>query len=295
MKIITPRAFDPTKITTNVPLTETAWTAGTYGLGNRRYDPATYDLYEVVVASTTDSPTAGYAKDPKTWDRVGKVNRFACFDNIVGHPTTGTDIDITIAPDGTLTNGIAAFSVSGGGTLRITVTDPTDGVVYDQSYDLVDNSGIGSWYDWYFAPIVRNQDQAFIDLPLYASASIRVRISGAASVGELVLGQVTEIGDALYGTQVGILDFSRKDRDTFGNAVLIQRAFSKRVTYSTHIPTPRIAYANRVLSDRRALPTVYIGSVSHPGTVTYGFFRDFTVTLAGPSSSDCSIEVEGLV
>ena len=294
MKIISPRTFDPAKITTSVALTETAWTAGTYALGTRRYDPATFDLFEVVVASTADSPTVGYAKDPKTWDRVGKVNRFACFDGIVGNAMTGTDLDMTIAADGTVTNGLAIFNASGG-AVRVTVTDPVDGVVYDRTVSLVDNAGIASWYDWYFAPIITAPDFVLLDLPLYASASIRIRITGAFSIGELVLGQVADVGVATFGTQVGILDFSRKDRDTFGNSILIQRAFSKRVQYTAHVPTGSVYSAQRMLTERRALPTVYIGSENFPETIVYGFFRDFTITLAGPSSSDCAIEVEGLV
>ena len=294
MKIIAPRPFVPAQITTNVPLTETAWTAGTYTLGTRRYDAATFDLYEVVVASTTDSPTVGYAREVKTWDRVGKVNRFACFDGIVGNPMAGTDLDMTIAAGGSLTNGLAFFNASGG-NIRVTVTDPTDGVVYDRTVSLVDNSGIGSWYDWYFAPIITTPDFVLLDLPLYASASVRIRITGAFSIGEIALGQVIDIGATTYGTQVGILDFSRKDRDTFGNAILVQRAFAKRVQYTVHVPTQLVTNAQRILSERRGLPTVYIGSEDHTGTISYGFFRDFTITLAGPSSSDCSIEVEGLV
>lgn len=294
MKIIEPRTFDPTKITTSVLLTETAWTAATYTLGTRRYDPATFDLYEVVVASTADSPTVGYAKDPKTWDRVGKVNRFSCFDNIVGNPTIGTNLDMTIASDGTVTNGVGIFNASGG-EIRITVTDPIDGVVYDKTISLSDNTGIGSWADWYFAPVITSPDAVVIDLPLYASAEIRIRITGAFSLGEIVLGRVVEIGTVGYGTQIGIIDFSRKDRDTFGNAILIRRAFANLATFSAKIATPRLSFARRALADRRALPTVFIGSVNRPETVVFGFFRDFTVTLAGPNASDCSIEVEGLV
>jgi len=294
MRIITPRAFVPANVTTNVALTETAWTAGTYTLGTRRYDPATFDLFEVVVASTTDSPAVGFAKEVKTWDRVGKVNRFACFDGIVGNPTTGTGLDVTIAPDGTVTNGLAIFNATGG-TVQVTVTDPTDGVVYDRTVSLTDNTDVGSWYDWYFAPIIAAPDFALIDLPLYAAASIRVRITGAFSLGELALGRVIELGTTAYGTQVGILDFSRKERDTFGNAILIKRAFANLVAYSAKVMTSRVGYVRRVLSERRATPTVFIGSQNSPETIVYGYYRDLTVTLAGPGSSDCSIEVEGLV
>lgn len=294
MKIITPRAFVSGEITTNVPLTETAWTAGTYGLDTRRYDPATFDLYQVVVATTADSPTDGFAKDPKTWDRVGKVNRFACFDQIVGNAMTGTDLDMTIAPNGEVTNGLAIFNASGS-AVRVTVTDPTDGVVYDRNVSLVDNSGIGSWFDWYFAPVITSPDFVLLDLPLYASASIRIRINGAFSIGELVLGRVVELGTVGYGTQVGILDFSRKDRDTFGNAILIRRAFANLATYAASILTDRVGYVRRILSDRRATPTVFIGSENRPETIVYGYYRDLTITLAGPVASQCSIEVEGLV
>lgn len=294
MRIITPRAFVPANITSNVALTETAWTAGTYPLGTRRYDATTFDLFEVVVASTDDSPAVGFARDVKTWDRVGKVNRFACFDGIVGNPMTGTDLDVTIAPNGEVTNGLAIFNATGG-TVRVTVTDPTDGVVYDQTVNLTDNTDVGSWYDWYFGPIIAAPDFVLIDLPLYASASIRIRITGAFTLGELVLGRVIELGTVGYGTQVGILDFSRKDRDTFGNAVLVKRAFANLATYAAKVLTSRVGYVRRILSERRATPTVFIGSENRPETIVYGYYRDLTITLAGPSSSDCSIEVEGLV
>ena len=294
MKIIIPRPFVPAQITTNVSLTETAWTAGTYGVGTRRYDAATFDLYEVVVATTTDAPAVGFAKEVKTWDRVGKVNRFACFDQIVGNAMTGTNLDMTIAANGEVTNGLAIFNASGA-SVRVTVTDPVDGVVYDRTVSLVDNGGVGSWYDWYLAPVITSPDVVLIDLPLYASASIRIRINGAFSVGEIVLGRVIELGTVGYGTQVGILDFSRKERDTFGNAVLIRRAFANLATYAAKIMTDRVGYVRRVLSDRRATPTVFIGSENRPETVVYGYYRDLTITLAGPGASDCSIEVEGLV
>ena len=294
MKIISPRAFDASSITTNIPLTETAWAAGTYTLGTRRYVLPTYDLYEVVVASTTDEPTDGYAKDVKTWDRVGKVNRYACFDGNIGSVMTGTDLDMEIAPGSVIMNGMAFFNLSGAG-VRVTVTDPVDGVVYDETTTAIDNSGIANWFDWYFSPILPKPAGTLTDLPLYGSATVRIRITGAFTLGELVLGTLTEIGTTGYGTQISIIDFSRKDRDTFGNAIVIRRAFANLVTYAVKVQTNRVAFVRDLLADRRATPTVYIGSDNHPATVVFGFYRDFTITLAGPSSSDCSIEVEGLI
>jgi hypothetical protein len=133
------------------------------------------------------------------------------------------------------------------------------------------------------------------DLPLYGTATVTLTMTGAGAVGELVLGQVTELGGTGFGSQVNILDFSRKDRDVFGNAILIRRAYADRVTYDGKVLTARAAYVRRILASVRAVPTVYIGSEQHPETVVFGFFRDFTITLSGPMVSDCSLEVEGLI
>jgi hypothetical protein len=294
MKIITPRAFDPAKITTtNLPLSETVWAAGTVAAGTRRYVLPSYDLYEAA-ASTADNPVTGAAADPATWTRVGKVNRFAAFDNILGNPSTGTGIGISIAPDGSVTNGLALFGLSGA-TATVTVVDATDGPVYSRVLSLQDDSGVFDWGTYFFSPVIAQPDHVLTDLPLYGTATVTLTMTGAGAVSEMVLGQVTDLGDTGFGSQVNILDFSRKDRDTFGNAILIRRAYADRVTYDGKVLTARAAYVRRILASVRAVPTVYIGSEQHPETVVFGFFRDFTITLSGPVVSDCSLEVEGLI
>ena len=294
MKIITPRAFDPAKITTtNLPLSETVWAAGTVAAGTRRYVLPSYDLYEAA-ASTADNPVTGAAADPATWTRVGKVNRFAAFDNILGNPSTGTGIAISLAPDGSVTNGLALFGLSGA-TATVTVVDATDGPVYSRVLSLQDESGVFDWGTYFFSPVIAQPDHVLTDLPFYGTATVTLTMTGAGAVGELVLGQVTDLGDTGFGSQVNILDFSRKDRDTFGNAILIRRAYADRVTYDGKVLTARAAYVRRILASVRAVPTVYIGSEQHPETVVFGFFRDFTITLSGPNVSDCFLEVEGLI
>jgi hypothetical protein len=294
MKIITPRAFDPAKITTtNLPLSETVWAAGTVAAGTRRYVLPSYDLYEAA-ASTADNPVTGAAADPATWTKVGKVNRFAAFDNILGNPSTGTEIAISLAPDGSVTNGLALFGLSGA-TATVTVVDPTDGPVYSRVLSLQDDSGVFDWGTYFFSPVIAQPDHVLTDLPLYGTATVTLTMTGAGAVSEMVLGQMTDLGDTGFGSQVNILDFSRKDRDVFGNAILIRRAYADRVTYDGKVLTARAAYVRRILASVRAVPTVYIGSEQHPETVVFGFFRDFTITLSGPVVSDCSLEVEGLI
>jgi hypothetical protein len=293
MKIIAPRPFDPAKITTSLALTETAWSAGSTAAGQRRYVMPGYDLYEAV-ATTTDDPVTGASLDIPTWVRVGKVNRYAAFDNILGNAATGTGITISIAPDGSVTDGLALFGLSGA-TATVTVVDPADGLIYSRVLSLLDDSGVFDWGTYFFSPVIARPDHVLTDLPLYGTATVALTMTGAGAVGEMVLGQVTELGVTRFGSQVNILDFSRKDRDTFGNAILIRRAYADRVTYDGQVLTARAAYVRRLLAAVRAVPTVYIGSGARPETVVFGFFRDFTITLSGPTVCDCSLEVEGLI
>lgn len=294
MKIIVPRTFVPADITSSPALSETIWAAYTAAIGDRRYITPSYDLYEAV-AVTTDDPVAGAAKDVPTWVKVGKVNRFAMFDGLIDHATqSATGILVSFAATGFVANGLALFGVSGD-SVTVTVTDPIDGEVYNRTIDLVDNSGVASWSDYFFSPITFVRDVVLTDLPLYGSAIIEVAIAGVASCGEMIIGAVTDIGITNYGTAIGILDFSRKDRDIFGNAILIQRTFASRVSYQAKVFTAQIAAVVRTLAERRAVPTVFIGSELHPETIVYGFFRDFGIVLSGPNVSDCTIEVEGLI
>lgn len=295
MKIIRPVKVNESNLTSNVAITETEWTAGTYTLGQQRYVGTT--LYEVAVASTTDNPEDGINADPPSWIRVGEINRFKMFSGVLFEQTVrANEIDVTIDPQA-LVNAVALFNLSGS-EVTVTVDDPVDGVVYDKTIQLLDNSAVSDWYSYFFSPIERKKDAIFADLPTYVSAEINVHIDAGAEdarCGELVLGSLTRLGITVYGTKVGIVDYSRKERDIFGGAIILERAFSRRVEYDVRIETNSITSVANRLAEIRATPIVYIGSAEDDATVVYGYYRDFGITYSTPSLSRCTIEVEGLV
>lgn len=295
MKIIIPRTFNPAMITTNVPISETLWVEGAHTIGQRRYVLPSYDLYEVVVAATDDDPITGAARDVKTWAKVGKVNAFACFDNVLQNPTVvANGLDITFAPGGEVNNGIAFLNVIAN-SIRITVTDSVDGQGYDQTLNLVDNSNLSDWPDLHFAPVIRRADVVVVDLPFYLNASVRIRIEGAASIGEVILGPVISLGHTRWDPTVGIIDRSKKETDVFGGVQIIERGFSKRANLTVNIQTSQIDHVFNTLTQRRAKPTLYIGSIDFSSLILFGFFLDMTPSITGPKSSQYVIELEGLV
>lgn len=280
----------------NVPETDAPlWTAGTYTLGQQRI--YNHRVYEVIIASTTARPDVGAAAIPPSWLDLGATNRFKMFDQIISTQTVyAAEIDVDITP-AAIINSAAFFGLSGN-SITLTMTDPTDGVVYTETRSLQDNTIIIDWYTYFFEEISFLPDMVFLGLPAYGSATLTAYVDGGAGdakVGEVVIGKQRTLGVSNFGTSVSIIDYSVKATDDFGNTIITPRAYSKRADYDVTVETAFVAAVQKALADIRTTPTVFIGDENRPETVVYGFYKQFNIVLSTPSISDCSIEVEGLV
>ena len=252
-------------------------------------------VYEVLT-NNTDRPDLGALLDPPSWLDLGVVNPLRMFDGKLDSLTTAsTVLNIDITPN-VIANGLAIFNINAT-TVQITMTDPIEGLVYDSgAIDLIDSGTITGWHEFFFGQRLQKFDLVKTDLPTYPSATITISIIGGddITVGEIVVGKIQNIGDAQYGTSVGIIDFSRKEADQFGIFSIVKRRFSKRAEYDIKIPTGQNAGVQRTLADFRTTPIVWIGDENKLETVVYGYYRNFDILIAGPSLSDCTITVEGL-
>jgi hypothetical protein len=297
MIIIQPVPITAAMLTaSNVPETDAPlWTAGTYTLGTQRiYD---HRVYEVIVTSTTARPDIGAVAIPPSWLDLGATNRFKMFDQIINTQTIkNADIDVDITPAAIINS--AAFFGLFGNSITVTMTDPTEGVVFTETRSLQDNTIIIDWYPYFFEEIAYLPDIVFLNLPAYGSATLTAFVDGGAGdakVGEVVIGKQRNLGVTNFGTSVSIIDYSVKSTDDFGNTIILQRAYSKRADYDVTVNTSSVAAVQKALADIRTTPTVFVGDQNRPETVVYGFYKQFNIVLSTPSISDCSIEVEGLV
>ena len=271
----------------------------------------TYALDDVVMVTTSgvhsifislqNSNTGNQPEDddlvnPVFWARSSATNRWAMFSDQISDQTILADeINVSLTP-AALVNGISFFNLSAS-TVQIVMDDPIEGVVYDETFDLVDDSGVNDWYAWYFEPIVRQTTLAVLDLPPFSSADLDITIEDTgndAKCGLLAIGNQRRIGDSDYGTSIGIVDYSRKDRDTFGNPVITPRNFSRRADYTVTVDTNFVGAISDTLAAFRTTPLTWIGSVNFPSTIIYGYYRDFNMVLSNPTKSLLSIDVEGL-
>ena len=254
-------------------------------------------IYEALVDHPPLSPTAGLAADPPQWLRVGATNSRRCFDQKTGSQTTAFELlEYEIVP-GLAFTGIALLNVAAA-QARVVVTDPVEGVVYDTGMrDLYDNAHVVDWHEFFFSEYVSLSEIVFTDLPHYPDASVTISLyspAAEAACGEIVIGRVATLGGVKYGTSVGIIDYSVKETDAFGNFSVLKRDYSKRAEFDVAVRTPQVAATHSILARYRADPVVWVGADDRPETIIYGYYRDFGVTLSTPAWSDCSITVEGI-
>ena len=272
--------------------TNTAWSAGTYASGTQRY--VGMILYQVGtnVTNTSNNPTTS-----TDWFTVGYIDPYKCFDGKVGTLTTssGTNTSLTFTTGTTqLINGAAFLSIDAA-NFSLTVTDPVEGQVYSHTESLL--ADIDNWYQFFFYPYEQKTDVILDDLPTYPGATVRMQLtrsSGQVSIGEIVLGQMRDIGTTQFGASAGIQDYSRKTTDDDGNYVIEERPFSKRASFDLQIDSEEFDSAYRFLSSIRATPCVFIGDPTRSSLIVYGFARSFNQILSNPVLTSCSLSVEGL-
>ena len=302
MKVLKPHNTINAELASDVTITETLWISGTYDAGDKVYLDDTFagyfwEMFEAL-DTTTDSPIDGYKKETPTWKKIGKINRWRMFDKKQGTQTEKTaSMTVGITPL-SFYNG-AAFLNLEGETLKVTLSDSIEGVVFEKEYQLLDNSNVFDWHTFFYAPYLKLFDVFIPNLPVYGGSTLTMELTAeeptdVVKCGEFLLGDLIEIGYTQLASDVGITDFSRKEQDDFGNYFIEERPFIKRATFDVQIETVDVTRVQRLLAGLRATPTFYAGDETTGALFIYGFFRDFDIVISNPALSSCVIEVEGL-
>lgn len=284
------------------------WDSGTtYAIGDYVIVTTGYhQIYYCEVANTDKDPTDDDniyddETDPDNptgyWTLISATNRWKMFDSKSASLSVDTDeIDVSLTPSETF-NSVGIANMSEVDYVRVIVTDPVDGEVYNNEVEMVDLSGISDFYDWFFSPISNKKNVYLGDLPVYADSTVSFEISGDGeiSVGELVVGTSIDCGDTVYGTSYGSLVYSTKEDDESGDSSIQDYGFKQTVTFSTNIFYGFEDFVYRSLARYVNDSTIYSGSDDSDATIVYGFYNDFDIVTTDYKYSTLSIQVEELV
>jgi hypothetical protein len=296
MRLIRPTTLTDAMLTSSTaPETDyPAWSSVTaYTVGARVILTATHRRYEALAASTNVSPST----DPTKWLDLGPTNRWAMFDARVGTATSrAASLQVGLAP-----GAIDALALIDTEAESATVTLTVSGVqVYSRSQTFnVGGVAIDNWFSWFFEPLGQKTSMLFLDVPVYAAGQLSVTLTrdnpaDSVSCGTLLVGRQLSLGDTEHGADIGIIDYSRKETDQFGVTSVVERAFAKRMTAKVVLATDAIDDIHRSLAALRATPVLWIGSESFESLTVYGFYKEFSIDIAYPTVSYCSLTIEGL-
>lgn len=269
------------------------WSAATnYALAARVHSVATHKIYQSLQAGNLNHPLTDLA----WWVEVSATNRWKLFDTSNSTATTAAgNMTYTLRP-GSVVNCVALLGVVAS-SVRIRMTDPVDGVVYDRTFLL---SGVipgSNWYDYFFAQVIAKDQVLALDLPPYSGADIQIDVIGGATVScaTLVMGYQRLIGKGVhYGARVGIQDYSRTETNEFGDTEFVQRSFAKRADITTSVDNGMVTATQTFLASIRAVPCLWIGYEEIGALTIFGFYKEFNIVIKYFSESDCEITLQGL-
>ena len=269
--------------------------ATTYALGDKVIVLSTHKIYQSLQASNLNKSPLNQTL---WWIEVSPTNKWACLDTSVSTQTAqSTSISYTLTP-GQAVNCLAALNLTNATSMSISMSSALGGgVVFTKTVDLSAVPVYSTWWEWFYGSKITPSQSVNVDLPSYVDGVITVTISGGTSLalGVLMIGQQRSFGLGLqYGSRLGILDYSRKETDDYGETVLVQRAFAKRANFDLVIEKYETDQLNKFLAEVRATPVLWIGSDGYESTTIFGFYKSFDIVISYAERSDCSIEIEGL-
>jgi hypothetical protein len=301
MSIIKPTVLtDAMLVSSSIPETEySLWNAATsYTVGQRVIRLTTHHVYENLIAGVNSGlPEANTTGTTPRWLDIGADNTWAMFDNKVGTVSTATTSLTVVTTPGSV-SGIGLLGLVGkqcivsmknqtGGTVVYTKTVPLDGTI------------ITSFYDWFFEDYVQLSDITLTDLPgQYTNPEITLSVTSTGSVGcgTYSFGKLYPLGSTQYGSTVGIISYSVKTYDTFGNITIVKRANSKRNSLKVMTAKADFNKIYKLLSGLDSVPCIYVGTTydGYEPTIVYGFWKDFSIDVSYPAVHLVNLEIEGM-
>lgn len=301
MSIIKPNGLTDAGLTSSTaPETDfAAWAAATaYAVGDKVIRISTHRIYQRLIAGTT---AGAPESDAVNWLDIGPTNRWRMFDNAVGTVTAVTgNLTVVLRPGAV--GGLALLELVGK-SLGVVMKDaPGGAVIYSKAIEL-DGTQITSFYEWFYAEYEQLTEVVLTDMPVhFVGNEMTVSIIGAiasspVACGICHFGETMQVGRVQSGATVGIVDYSKKTVDAFGNYSITRRAYSKRSDLKLMMEASAFNRIFRALAAIRSTPCIYIGTEA-PGfepLIVYGFYKDFSIDVAYYSMHLCNLSIEGLI
>jgi hypothetical protein len=296
MYVVKPIAFTPAMLISTTALEPTpAWVSGTSYAKNAEVtwpDPnGNVRKWKSLINSNTDTPGLTV-----NWFDLGPCNKCAMFDNLVSTQTAAASPLVVEIQPGDVVSNLALINLIG---TSVKVEIIVGGVEIYESIQSLQGAEIADWWDYYFLQDEQITQALFNDLPAYYNPTIRITLTGPSNVaiGHTVFGPRLELGSLSLGASSGIIDYSRKVTDEFGDTEFVRRAFADEFSGQLLVVNGQLNSIKRTLRDLRATPALWVGvddDTYRELLVVFGWYRSHRIAINYPNHSLIDLEIEGL-
>lgn len=306
-KVIEPNTLTLTacSIAENDDADGTVWASGTTYAANAkvRHNHVRYQSLAASNVGKDPSVEANNSGTAAVWRKLGATGPYKMLDYFVETQTigtAGTPLTFTVPFDHA--NSFTLFNLSAD-TVTVKITDGLggDGVLFEETIEMVADIGNYSLYDYCFSRIKNTTGifRSYIAYGVGGTLEVTINADGyAPAVGHVVVGVAITIGLTKSDAESRVTDYSRKIVDEFGVATLVKRSFARRISLPIYLHPDQSDYVANILTSLRAKPCVWVGDNRDEGytaLTVYGWIEDWRSVYSGPNEQQLALDIQGLI
>ena len=183
--------------------------------------------------------------------------------------------------------------------LQLVIRDAGSSIVYDETIELLDVSGIASWLDFFTYEEAYDPEVVLTGLGALPGGSAEITIAnagGIASIAEIVAGRAEYIGTVLTDTKSGFTGYTKRVVDDFGNISFTKRPTARKAEWEISFETRANRRIQRALEDAQYAPAYF-----YPGddmtdfyVSIYGIADDFYPSLSAGGTTQATLSLTGV-
>ncbi|WP_413672257.1 hypothetical protein ACEN9H_23350 [Massilia cellulosiltytica] len=278
----------------NVPITEPDYSStSSYAKDVVVHDPATHNTYVSIIAGNVGKALT----DTSAWAPNGVTNRWAMLDQYNNTQTSSAEEIIVVLTSQELAQGVYIGNADAS-DVRISCYDQNDGLVYQETQDLIIPDSGSSFYNWCFKPIRKKSYAVSVQLPPYYAGLVTIALrkpAGTAKCGMCVLGPLVDIGLSKYGLSREIKDYSTVNFNFDGTSNVQKRNFAKVMDVDVLIDNAYIDSVIEALENYRQKPVAWIGVAAYGSACLFGTYTSFKSVIQYPTQSAMNLQIQGTV
>lgn len=294
---------DPNWVSEGPPV----WSSGTnYTPGQQVVRTSTNRVYQCLINTTpvnTTAPENLLTGSTIYWFDAGPSNKYAMFDLLRNSSSkavgAGNNITVVIQP-GVRVDSIAFVGLKRVETVRVTVAaNSTATPTYDSGQITLGGRETLTWYQYFFTTPEFRSSTVLFDLPPLLNAYITITLLGSnIECGGIALGKYEEIGTVQRGATNDVINFSKVDRDVFGNATLVQRRNVPKTNQTLLLPAIALDRVRKLRDTLNGTTAVWVGLDDIPGQYYFesllivGFYKQFSISIDNPEYVTINLELE---